>query len=294
MGASETPEWARLNREHWDEKVPVHVASEFYDLAPLRAGAGRLYPVEEAELPLIAPKGWQGQRVLHLQCHFGADTLVLAQRGAEVVGLDFSMPAVKQARALADELGLADRSRFVCADLYDARHALPQPESFDVVYTTWGTIGWLPDIAEWARIIAWFLKPGGRLYFADGHPAAFVFDDPRPGAPTADLDGGPARFPTARFSYFEAQPLDLDEGADYADPDAELANSRTVEWMHPLGQTLTALIDAGLSIDFVHEHDAVPWQMFSVLEPRGDGLWGWPATPWLPLGVSLGATRREH
>ena len=292
MGSSETPEWARLNRAHWDERVPGHVASEFYDLAPLRAGQGRLYPIDEAELPRIAPQGWNGLRVLHLQCHFGADTLVLAQRGAEVVGLDFSMPAVRQARALATELRLDDRSRFIAADLYDARHALPEPEGFDVVYTTWGTIGWLPDIVEWARIIAWFLKPGGRLYFADGHPAAFVFDDPAPDAPAALLDGGPARFPTARFGYFERDPLALDEPGDYADPDAELTHSRTVEWMHPLGETLTALVDAGLALDFVHEHDVVPWQMLSVLEPRGDGLWGWPGMTWLPLGMSLGATRR--
>ncbi len=292
MGQPDLPEWARINRAHWDEKVPVHVASEFYDLAPLRAEEGRLYPVEEAELPRIAPDGWNGLRVLHLQCHFGADTLVLAQRGATVVGLDFSMPAVRQARELATELGLDDRSRFICADLYDARHALPDPEGFDLVYTTWGTIGWLPDVAEWARIIAWFLKPGGRLYFADGHPSAFVFDDPLDDQPAALLDGGPTRFPTPRFGYFDREPSDLDEPGDYADRDAVLANTRTVEWMHPLGQTLTALVDAGLTIDFVHEHDAVPWQMFSVLEPRGDGLWGWPATAWLPLGMSLGATRR--
>lgn len=292
MGQPEIPEWARLNRAHWDEKVPVHVASEFYDLAPLRAGQGRLYPIEEAELPRIAPEGWAGLRVLHLQCHFGADSLVLAQRGAEVVGLDFSMPAVKQARALATELGLDARSRFVCADVSDARHALPEPEGFDVVYTTWGTIGWLPDIAEWARIIAWFLKPGGRLYFADGHPASFVFDEPGADEPAALLDGGPARFPTPRFGYFEREPLALDEAEDYADPDAQLAHSRTVEWMHPLGETLTALVDAGLRIDFVHEHDTVPWRMFAVLEPRGDGLWAWPGTAWMPLGMSLGATRR--
>ncbi|MEN9621327.1 MAG: hypothetical protein RL499_1520 [Actinomycetota bacterium] len=292
MAHAELPEWARVNRAHWDEKVPVHVASEFYDLAPLRAGEGRLYPIEEAELPIISPEGWNGLRVLHLQCHFGADTLVLAQRGATVVGLDFSMPAVRQARELATELGLDDRSRFICADLYDARHALPDPEGFDVVYTTWGTIGWLPDIAEWARIIAWFLKPGGRLYFADGHPSAFVFDDPSDDQPAALLDGGPARFPTPQFGYFTSEPFDLDDPADYADADAVLTHSRTVEWMHPLGQTLTALVEAGLSIDFVHEHDAVPWQMYSVLEPRGDGLWGWPATAWLPLGMSLAATRR--
>ena len=153
MGAGVEPEWVALNRAHWDEKVPVHLASEFYDLAPLRRGEGRLYPIEEAELPRIAPPGWEGLRVLHLQCHFGADSLVLAQRGAEVVGLDFSMPAIRAARELADELGLADRTRFVCADLYDARHRLPDPEGFDVVFTTGGTIGWLPDTAEAAPIM---------------------------------------------------------------------------------------------------------------------------------------------
>jgi len=133
---------------------------------------------------------------------------VLAQRGAAVVGLDFSNARGEAGAGDRDELGLGDRSRFVCADLYDARHALPDPEGFDVVFTTWGTIGWLPDIAEWARIIAWFLKPGGRLYFADGHPSAFVFDEVPEGAPAALLDGGPALFPAPRFSYFETAPLD--------------------------------------------------------------------------------------
>lgn len=292
MAGDEIPEWARVNRAHGDSTVAVHVASEFCDLAPLRAGQGRLYPVDEAELPRIAPEGWQGLRVLHLQCHFGADTLVLAQRGATVVGLDFSMPAVRQARQLAIELGLESRSRFVCADLYDARHALPEPEGFDIVYTTWGTIGWLPDVAEWARIIAWFLKPGGRLYFADGHPSAFVFDDPDPQAPAARLDGGPAAFPTAQCGYFDESPLELDDASDYADQDARIASIRTVEFMHPLGATLTALVEAGLTLDAVHEHDAVPWRMFSVLEQRADGMWAWPGTAWLPLGVSVTATRR--
>ena len=292
MAHDELPEWARVNRARWDELVDVHLASEMYSLVDLRAGAGRLVAIDEAELPQIAPEGWQGLRVLHLQCHFGADSLVFAQRGADVVGLDFSMPAVKQARALADELGLSEQARFVCANLYDARHALPEPESFDVIYTSWGTIGWLPDIAEWARIISWFLKPGGRLYFADGHPAAFVFDEPVPDAPAALLDGGPALFPPARYGYFDETPLDIDEEGDYADPDAQVANSRTIEFMHPLGVTVSALIDAGLMIDFLHEHDAVPWQMFSVLERRGDGPWAWPGTAWLPLGMSLAATRR--
>ncbi len=129
-------DWRELNRANWDERVAVHLGASGYDLAPLRAGRGRLNAIEEAEL---GPFG--GLRVLHLQCHFGRDSLVLAGRGAEVTGLDFSGPAVLAARSLAAELGLA--ARFVQADLYDAPAVVSEPASFDLVYTTWGTITWL-------------------------------------------------------------------------------------------------------------------------------------------------------
>ncbi len=275
-------EWLERNRARWDELVPIHVDAPMYDRTALRAGRGRfMTPMEESELAAFAPDGWGGLRVLHLQCHFGADTLVFAQRGAEVVGLDFSMPAVEEARALASELGLADRARFVHANVYDARHRLPEPESFDVVYTTWGTIGWLPDVAEWARIVAWFLKPGGRLYFADGHPAAWAHDDP--------ADDG---LPVLRHEYFGGKADIWDEGGDYADAEASVENTVTWEWAHPTAEVITALLDAGLGLDFFHEHDVVPWRMFQYLADAGDGLWGWPGERWLPLTFSLGATRR--
>jgi SAM-dependent methyltransferase len=276
-------EWLEANRAQWDERVPVHLASSFYDQSKLRAGHGQLYPIEEAELAAIFPEGWQGKRVLHLQCHFGADTLVLAQRGATVVGLDFSKPAVLAARALATEVGLAERARFIHANVYDARHVLPEPESFDVVYTTWGTIGWLPDVGEWARIVAWFLKPGGRLYFADGHPTAFVFEG-------LDAQGMPA----FGYPYDTDGEVDvIDSATDYADDSATLENTKTFEWMHPLGQTLTALIDAGLGLEFVHEHYEVPWKIFDSVVPTREGLFGWPDKKWLPLAVSLSAVRVE-
>lgn len=276
-------EWLDRNRARWDEIVPIHVAAPMYDRTALRAGRGRfMTPVEERELADYAPAGWAGLRVLHLQCHFGQDTLVFAQRGAEVVGLDFSMPAVEEARALAAELGLADRARFVHANIYDARHLLPEPGSFDVVYSTWGTIGWLPDIAEWARIIAWFLKPGGRLYFADGHPAAWAHDDPASGEGLPEL----------RYEYFgDGRPDIWDDGRDYADADAVVQNTVTWEWSHPTAEVITGLLDAGLRLDFYHEHDVVPWRMFRALEEKDEGLWGWPEKRWLPLTFSLGATR---
>ncbi len=133
-------DWRRLNRANWDERVPIHLAAPIYDGARLRAGDARLLPIEEAELGPVA-----GLRLLHLQCHFGHDTLILAQRGAEVAGLDFSAPAIAAARSLAAELGLSDRARFFEADLYDAPAVIAEPASFDRVYVTWGAICWLPE-----------------------------------------------------------------------------------------------------------------------------------------------------
>lgn len=271
-------DWRALNRANWDERVGIHLKAPGYDLAPLRAGRGRLNAIEEAELGDVS-----GLRVLHLQCHFGADTLCLAQRGATVVGLDFSPAAIDAANALAAELGLTGRARFVCADLYDAPSAIPEPASFDLVYVTWGATCWLPDIRRWAEIVAGFLKPGGRLYYADGHPAALVLDDlvPQP-------DGMPGFF----APYLERCALTFDDPGDYADPEARLQNSTNVSWLHPLSDIVTGLIDAGLSLDWLHEHAQVPWRMFRILVQRDDGDWHWPDRPWLPLAVSLQARRR--
>ena len=146
-----TEDWRALNRANWDERVAAHLAPGGYDLASLRAGTRRLDRIVEAELAPVA-----GLRVLHLQCHFGLDSLTLAQRGADVTGLDFSAAAIHAARRLAAEAGLP--TRFVQADLYDALEALPEPGSFDLVFVTWGTVCWLPDIATWAHIIAAFLN----------------------------------------------------------------------------------------------------------------------------------------
>lgn len=271
-------EWLDNNRAQWDERVPLHVASEFYDQSALRAGAGILYPVEEAELAELFPDGLEGKRVLHLQCHFGADTLVLAQRGATVVGVDFSKPAIQQARALAAEVGLAARSRFIEANVYELRHILPEPESFDVVFTTWGTIGWLPDVKEWAKLVAWYLKPGGQLYYADGHPTAWIFDD------------GEGELPRFDVPYGTEGVLEFDDGLTYADDSVSTEHTKSFEWMHPLSSTVTALLDAGLRLDFLHEHYAVPYRMFAGLELGDDRMYRWPDKKWLPLAVSLAAS----
>jgi len=268
-------DWRSLNRANWDERVLIHRAVPFYDVARIRDGNARMNAIEEAELGAVT-----GLRILHLQCHFGHDSLILASRGADVTGLDFSAPAIAAARENAAALGL--KACFVLSDIYAARQAIPQPASFDLVYTTWGTICWLPDVAEWARIIAHFLRPGGRLYFADMHPAAYMFDDMVPGA-----DGKPGLF----APYFTSAPLVIEDPDDYADPEARLTNQRTVQWMHPLSTIIGGLLDAGLRLDWMHEHPRITWKAFAHLVRDEDECWTWPDQPWFPLSVSMSMTR---
>jgi len=270
-------EWREANRANWDERVRVHLNGPGYDLSDLRAGRGRLHAIEEAELGPV-----QGLRVLHLQCHFGRDSLTLAQRGAEVVGLDFSPAAIAAANTLAAELGLAGQARFVESDLYDAPRAIPEPASFDRVFVTWGAITWLPDIARWAQVVSHFLKPGGLLYLAEGHPTAFVFDDMTPMP-----DGMPGYF----APYFGRAAIVVDDPRDYSDPSARLTNAKQYNWIHPLGDVIAGLNAAGLQLEWLREHDCVAWQMFACLVKDASELYRWPDQAWLPLAFSLSARR---
>jgi SAM-dependent methyltransferase len=256
----------------------LHLGTRGYDLTRLRAGHGRFSAIEEAELWPV-----DGSRILHLQCHFGADSLKFAQRGATVVGLDFSALAIDAAGQLANELGLAERARFVQADLYDAPAAIPEAAAFDMVFVTWGAIVWLPDIYRWAEIVCHFLKPGGSLYLAEAHPVAMVFDDAAP-LP----DGRPGFF----APYLAREAVVMEEAHDYIDETTAVANAMTYTWVHPLGDIISGLLRAGMSLDWLHEHDGVTWHMFDVLVRSADGLWRWPDKPWLPLAFSLRATRR--
>src|SRR5688500_15473841 len=149
------------NRAHWDEAVPAHVASEFYDVASFKAGRNTLLPVELAEVGDVA-----GRTILHLQCHFGMDTLSWARLGAVVTGVDFSAPAIEHARALAAELRI--EARFIESNIYEL--PLKLDERFDIVFASYGVTVWLPDFAAWAKVAAHFVKPGGFLYLLDGHP----------------------------------------------------------------------------------------------------------------------------
>lgn len=273
------PDWRTLNQANWDERVAVHLNAPrlHYRLDRLRAGTERLDPIAETILGPVA-----GLRVLHAQCHFGADTLTIAQQGAEAVGLDFSPPAIAAARSLAAELGLTARARFVEANVYDAPTALPDPGSFDRVFVSWGALCWLPDIFAWARALAGFLKPGGYLALAEAHPAAWVFDDA-----VATPDGRPGMY----VPYLAREPFVEDRPEDYADPDARLTNSVTVQFLHPLSDILMALIGAGLRLERFHEHDSIVWRMFACQTKRDDGGHAWPDKPWLPLSYSLRAVK---
>jgi SAM-dependent methyltransferase len=276
----ETPHALALNRANWDERTPIHLGPRGYDLAPHRAGRGRLDALVEAELGPVA-----GLRVLHLQSHLGDDSIALAQRGAaEVLGVDFSPAAVAAATRLAAECGAAAVC-FVEADALRAPDALPaEAGRFDLVFTSWGTVCWLPDIGAWARSVAFFLRPGGALHFADAHPLIRCFD-----APGGTLDA--AGRPGLAIPYFDRAPQVFDDPSDYMDEAAVLANSRTVEWMHGVGDILGALRAAGLRLDWLREHPRLAWRMFPHLVRDAGGMWTWPGQPWLPLALSLRAVR---
>ncbi|MFQ5696893.1 MAG: class I SAM-dependent methyltransferase [Myxococcota bacterium] len=265
--------YRRANLAQWNEAVPVHVAADAYDVAGFLAGRTTLHPREIAELGDV-----RGKTLLHLQCHFGMDTLSWARRGARVTGLDFSEPALEAARQLAAEAGLD--ARFVHSELYDAPCVVA--ETFDIVYTGIGALNWLPDIRGWARVAADFVEPGGVLYIHEFHPILATLDDERTDA----------QLVIARPYFEQPEPLRWDDPRDYADPEARLGNTITYEWNHGLGEVATSLIDAGLAIELLHEHATCASQVLPALVHREDGWWELPeGTERLPLMYSIRARR---
>jgi SAM-dependent methyltransferase len=270
------PSWLEYNRRGWDERVDLHLEAESYDLGPLRSGRGELTPIEEAEIGPV-----DGLHILHLQCHFGRDTLTLAQRGATVVGLDFSPRAITVARTLADELGFSDRARFIEADVYDAPKVLN--EVFDLVFINWGALCWLPDIRRWAELVAHFIKPGGALYQIENHPCSEVFEN---------QEGVPGGMPGYSIPYFTREALRFEDPSDYASPNP-LQNPVRYEWSHPLGEIVSSLIASGLTLNWLHEHDSTSFQRYSLLVKDSYGMYRWPDKAWFPLSFSLRAERLD-
>lgn len=252
---STSRDWLDANRANWNDRADIHIDDEtgFYGIDRLLAGDIVLTAIERGELPDLA-----GLRVAHLQCHIGTDTISLKRLGAaEVVGLDFSPRAIAHARDLAARCG--EDVRFVEANVYDAPTVLGG--DFDLVFTSWGTLGWHNDIPAWATAVAGCLKPGGRLYFADGHPAAMMFD--------TDLGDF-----ALRFDYVTPvdAPTALEAAETYTGSKRRLEHARIFEWGHGIGRILNAVIGAGLRLDFVNEHDAVPWAIFRFAVRGEDGL----------------------
>jgi SAM-dependent methyltransferase len=262
--------WPEANRTLWDERVPIHLASDFYDVEGFKRGRGAVEPFEIDEL---GPLG--DLQLAHLQCHFGLDTLDLVRShpALEAVGLDFSRPAIDAANALAAELGLADRARFVESNVFAATDVLPAG-SFDVVYTGKGALIWLPDLRAWAETCARLLRPGGWLYVAEFHPVANCFDE---------------REPTVVADYFSTETHVYDDPGTYADPSAATVHNRRYEWQHPTSRVIEALLGVGFHLQFFHEWDYTVARQFEWLERGKDGRWHWPGGVGLPLMFSLKA-----
>jgi SAM-dependent methyltransferase len=249
-------DWLRANMAVWDELTQVHAASAFYDVEGFKKGRETLTSIELEEL---GPDVGEGTRLLHLQCHFGLDTLSWARRGAQVVGVDFSSEAIETARRLADEVGLSGRARFLQANVYELPDILDG--EFDVVFTSWGVLTWLGDLRRWAQVAARYLRPGGTFYIAEFHPFAFVLDD---SGRHGDLRIG--------YPYFQgAEPMRFDEPGSYADREAQTRHTVTYEWNHPLGEVVTSLIEAGLELRHLHEFPYTRGLSFPFLEEGEDG-----------------------
>jgi SAM-dependent methyltransferase len=264
-------DWLELNRSNWDSRVPVHVASQFYDLDGFLAGRDTVGPVQAAEVGDVT-----GKRLVHLQCHVGLDTLSWARRGAVVSGLDFSGPALETARSLAASLGIA--ASFVESDVYDAVAAF-EGATFDIVYTGIGALVWLPSVTRWASVVASLLAPGGFLYLIEGHPFVQVLSEESGSLAVA-------------YDYFDASGAVEDYPYTYTDGPA-LTQTRSVQFQHSLGSVISALAEAGLRIEFVHEFDFEAFQRFPSMEPGADGLYRLPAgRPRVPLMFSLRAALR--
>jgi SAM-dependent methyltransferase len=258
------------NLENWNSRVRIHTESRFYDVEGwLREAPGP--PQREIE----ALGDVEGKTLVHLQCHFGMDTMQWARVGAVATGLDFSPAAIDEAVVLAERAGLSERTSFVCSNVYDAPQAL-SGKQFDVVYVSLGALCWLPNIAAWGAVVAELLAPDGRLYLHDGHPFTSCFDD----------DGE-----RIISSYFEEpeDPYVSDNPFTYTDGE-ELGATRTYEWNHSLGEIVAALVTNGLVIDSLAEHDWSLFRRFPWLEETESGIFVIPeGRPRIPLSLTVTA-----
>ena len=276
-------EYRAANRDNWDDRVPIHWGSDDYAIQKFIDDPKYVSDVIQFDLDNDELGDVSGKSLLHLQCHIGHDTLSLARLGATVTGVDFSEPAIEACKKLSADSGTA--GEFVVADVYDSPNILPNRQ-FDVVYTGVGAICWLHDINAWAKVAAGFLKPGGTFYILEGHPIMWsVSVDDQDGKILID------------WPYFEsAGPQGYEEDTTYAG-EGKVAHTKQFNTPHGLGETINALLQTGLVLDFVHEHKVANWQgtPMMVKSDEGRGLWKMPEgkEDFLPLMHSIKAHKPE-
>ncbi len=272
-------EYLQANRQLWDAWTRINLKSSFYDVEEFAAGrGGDLDAVVRATVGDV-----RGKSLLHLQCHFGMDTIRWAQHGATVTGADFSAEAIAAARALATRMRVP--ATFVQSDLYDLPSKLEG--RFDVVFTSHGVLGWLPDLDRWAKVVAHFLAPGGVFSIVEAHPVMMLFNDRLKDPDLALL-----------YPYFHGpEPIREEHTGCYAAPDDPITSVEHC-WLHTMSGIIGALVRAGLRIASFEEYPFVAWRFFPWMEEDADGWWrlpeheGLPQGPGsLPLMYSLTATR---
>lgn len=239
-----------VNKATWDKKVAIHAQSKMYDIDAFKAGKTSLMSYE-----LNALKDVAGKSLLNLQCHFGQDTLSWARLGAECVGIDISDNAIALAKQLNDDLNL--EVEFVCCNVLDVSSHVSK--TFDVVFTSYGVIGWLPDLKPWAQMIAERLKPGGEFYMVEFHPIMWMFDY---------LNNKPE----LKYHYNQDEVIYEEYKGTYADQSSEMI-SKEYGWNHGLGEVITALTNAGLHIDYLNEYDESPYDVFPDLIKSENGMY---------------------
>ncbi len=239
-------QYFEANREAWNLRTDIHLNSEFYGVEDWKKSGNSLTPIELREMGDVS-----GKKLLHLQCHFGQDTLSWARLGAEVTGCDLSDKAVGYARQLAEEMHLP--AQFVCCNVYDLPRQLDG--AFDIVFTSYGTIGWLPDLKPWAEVINHFLKPGGFFYIADFHPVVWMFDE---------------QMEHLKYPYHNSGVIETEQVGTYADRYASISY-KEFGWNHSLSEIINSLTGQGLRIDFLNEYPYSPYDCFDKTVRGDDG-----------------------
>jgi SAM-dependent methyltransferase len=266
--------YMKENQDWWNEAAQVHAGGEGYLLKEFREGMIKLHPLEREEVGDA-----RGKKLLHLQCHFGMDTLSWARLGAEVTGVDYAEKAIGIAQSLAQELGL--EATFICSDIYRLPEALPPQRQFDIVFTSYGAVCWLPDLRPWGKMIADYLKPGGFFYIAEGHPFMWSLDEH-----STEFKVG--------YPYFSKEAIRDESSGTYAEKEAKLEHNVTYGWNHTLSEIFTSLLSPGLRLDFFHEHAFCAWEPFPDMEEGEDRLFRFKdpkKREMIPLMYSLKATK---